>query len=186
MPGYDEVIETTDRWRLRIVSDESPPNPRKDYDTCCHVATLSQDRAYAPDPDDGPMQRAARFFYERQYIGRKTSPTWAFVRWVQMNGGKAIEGNDCTVWYLTKEDIAKEDLTDPEATLKAERNEWDLWSNCEVYGYVIEKETTWVKKDDPTSTMVTWECEDSCYGFFGFQNVEEEARAIFATYVNAR
>lgn len=73
----------------------------------------------------------------------------------------------------------------------AQEPDWDepspedmqAWRDGEVYGYIIERETTWQQvkpaTDEPV-TMTTWGDVDSCWGFYGREWAEENAREAFA------
>lgn len=60
-------------------------------------------------------------------------------------------------------------------------DEYRAWCEGDVYGYIIEREVTWVRADMPDSrdTMTTWEEVDSCWGFYGWEQAEESAAEAF-------
>jgi hypothetical protein len=63
--------------------------------------------------------------------------------------------------------------------------EVEAWRAGEVFGYVIERQTTWAQVDPPvtgvdTVQMQTWEQVESVWGFYGRQWAEESAREAFA------
>lgn len=63
-------------------------------------------------------------------------------------------------------------------------HQWRQRDEGDVYGYVVEQHVTWRPVSVPADedvTMETWEHIDSCYGFFGHEYAEQEARSALAS-----
>lgn len=83
--------------------------------------------------------------------------------------------------------IKREQISDPDALLRSERDEYRAWAEGTVYGYVIEEKVTWSPLDpahDRYPPMDTWETVDSCWGFYGYAYAAEEAREAFTSYAS--
>lgn len=73
----------------------------------------------------------------------------------------------------------------------AQAPDWDepsdaevqAWRDGEVYGYAVERLTTWRQVEPATAepvTMTTWEPVESVWGFYGWEWAESSAREAFA------
>lgn len=173
-----ETLETDGDWRLRLVIDEDPPNPRTEYDHLESVVTVP-DRSYIEiDRDGGPLASQWRHLINR-YRGREAIEI--FTRYATVyHGAVCLEtfigrSGPTAVWYLTRE-VYEGETPDPAAYLKAQADEYESWAEGDVWGYIIERRVSWTRDDDPTQHQTTWETTDSCFGFIGYQYAEESAR----------
>lgn len=62
---------------------------------------------------------------------------------------------------------------------------WQAWVDGDVFGYIIEEKVRTARLDDhdqPIMPTVTegWDEVDSCYGFYGTEDVEQAAREQFS------
>jgi hypothetical protein len=58
-------------------------------------------------------------------------------------------------------------------------DEYRAWLEGECYGYVLEELQLW-RNEQTGSKREEWEQVDSCWGFYGSEYVEQEARRVFA------
>lgn len=58
-------------------------------------------------------------------------------------------------------------------------DEYRAWCEGDVYGYIIEREITWVGRENIPDIMTTWEEVESCWGFYGWEQAEESAAEAF-------
>jgi hypothetical protein len=136
------------------------------------------------DKDGGPLD-----YQWRRLVNRYDHRTAIeiFTRYAVMHHGavclERFIGRDgpSSVWYLTREVYEGEDGTpDPVAYLKAQADEYEAWAVGDVWGYIIEREVTWTRDDDPTQHTTTWEHVDSCWGFYGHAYAEQAAMEAWA------
>lgn len=201
-----EVVETSPdgKFRLRIVPDTDPLDPRKNGDFVTNIASPKNDRYFAPEPDGGPYGRLMRHF-DSEY--RSHDACELFERAVRMLGGAAYffdsagynSGPILHVIYLTKEAIEAELASnravnpdwapDWQKWLEAEAKEYIAWANGDAWGYVVEQNVTWIREDQaglPESerdAMATWDEVDSSYGYFDQDYCEVEGRAAYNWHV---
>lgn len=203
-----EVIATSDdgRYRLRIVPDEDPLNPRENGDYVTNIASPNNTGYIDPEPGGGPYGHILRYLFDKYGSGfnnRRNGDTLElFARAVRMLGGSAHVFDSGSyreyvphVIYLTKEAYDKElaanrehqpDWTfDPAKWLEAEAQEYTNWATGEVYGWVIDKNVVWVKKDDPNEEMAVWDQEESCWGFNGYEYAKECGMEEFTAIAGA-
>ncbi|MFJ9827728.1 hypothetical protein ACIRSU_25695 [Streptomyces sp. NPDC101160] len=181
-----DVLSTTDdgRFRVRLVLDEHPENPRND-ETLVHALTIDTHLGqYHPvDTDGGPLAWA----WDRLKWNRRNGVD-IFTRYVSiMHGGTVIESApDCgprSLWYVTGEEALAIDgglLT--EGYVEAEMQEYEAWAEGDVWGFVVEKRVDWTRDDDPDESMQTWEEVDSCFGFYGGLFARAQARDALRFY----
>lgn len=179
----NEILEQRGDLRVRLVVDQDAGNPREEYDHLANVVTVPS-REYLPvDKDGGPLADAWTELTNRY---RWSDAVEIFERYARIYHG-AVTLYDTpprdanAVWYLMPE-VAQE-TTDPEALLKAERDEYRAWAEGSVYGYIIERRTKWNRADGTPGEMETWEHEDSLWGLLGYEYAEQTAREDFAGYV---
>ncbi|WP_434589959.1 hypothetical protein [Streptomyces sp. A5-4] len=83
----DDVLATTDdgRFRVRLVLDEHPTNPRTDDETLVHVITIDTHLGqYHPvDKDGGPLAH----IWERLKWNRWTASTSSRATWLPTTAG---------------------------------------------------------------------------------------------------
>lgn len=182
-----EIIETAGNYRVRleIQQDSGSFNPREDYDHVTYAVTVPHSR-YMDVVGAGPLadgwDRIKDRYAEAQAVA-------IFERWARTFHGATTlfhspHVGPNSVWYILPEQI-KEIGGTPEEALKAEIQEYQAWAEGEVYGYIIEKSVTWVRKDDPNGDeLTTWEEEESCWGLIGRKWAEEATQDAFAAYKN--
>ena len=181
-----ETLATEGVWRLRLVPDEDAGswNPRTEWDHLESVVTVPDGRYADIDKDGGPLDSEWRYLVNR-YQGREAIEI--FTRYATIyHGAVCLEeftgrSGPNAVWYLTREQYSGPDGTpDPLAYLKAQAEEYAAWAEGDVWGYIIEREVTWTREDDPTQHTTTWETEESCWGFIGYSHAEQAAREAWA------
>lgn len=171
--------QTTNKSSLsfRIVYDECPANPRKEFDNMGTLIAfhnryrLSDESIYNKDSFDSwdelkkqiikdfnPSVILPVYMYEHGGISLSTSGfscPWdsGQIGFIFLSRKKALEE------YNTKR-ITKKIKEKIEKCLNAEIKEYSNYLNGEVYGYVIEEDG---------------EIIDSCYGYYGREYAEEAA-----------
>ncbi|MEU7030076.1 hypothetical protein AB0A60_25765 [Streptomyces sp. NPDC046275] len=185
----DDILATTDdgRFRVRLVRDEHPENPRNDDETLAHVITIDTHLGhYHPvDKDGGPLAEA----WERLKWNRRTGVD-TFMRYVSiMHDGIVLESSPergpRSLWYVTGEEARAIDgglLT--EGYVEAEMQEYEAWATGDVWGFVVEERVGWTRDDDPHQFMETWEPVDDCWGFYGGPYARAQAREALAFYAS--
>jgi hypothetical protein len=184
-----DTIETSDdgRYRVRLMPDPEPSNPRTEFDQLTHVITLPTHQYIDVDRDGGPLEDG----WER--IMGHPDAVEIFTRWARIFHGAVVEyhaphdGAEA-LWYLMPDGIAQ--VPDPVAAIRGEIDEYMAWARGEVYGYVIEKAVTWQPVDPGDDVTLpdehtSWvEVNDgSCWGLIGYDYAETEAREQFAAFL---
>lgn len=155
-------------YTIAIYADTDTPNPREDFDHAAEMVSLDAqfglDRSATGTEADAldrgllarwyAMQRAHTLLFHLADYG---SSGWNLT---QTDDEQHANG----FLLLTSECIQHEQLTDPQATLEAEYNEFKQYLAGEVYGYVI--------------TDHKGEHVDSCWGFYGLDYCRAEARSV--------
>lgn len=200
----ENVIETSEngryRVRLEIQQDSGSYNPRTEQDNVAHVVTVPTPGYIDVDKDGGPLADG----WARLDGWSKGERVELFTRWARVyhdavivldqpcRRGRTHEGTTA-LWYMLPEDIEREQIDRERAqkVIEGEIEEYRLWAAGEVYGWIIEKGVTWVRKGDAETTdgpdeMDTWEHVASCWGHIGRRWAEEAARIEFAHYRNAK
>lgn len=86
------------------------------------------------------------------------------------------------------------DHPDAEGTGFADASEYEAWLFGEVYGYRIDRRQRWLPVNDEnevvsflsTTEKVTWEEEDSCFGFYGLDYAKEAAEEAFLDFLREK
>lgn len=172
-----EVIETRGHYRVWLVPDNDAPNPRIEFDTACGAVTL-YDHDCDPVPEPGPLDWA----WDRlcaTYDRDKAAET--FTRYARIIHGAEVlfdspHRGPAAVWYLTDAEARRHGITDKMAALKAERDEYRAWAESDVYGFIVKKLVHWTPDDTSYAKRDTWEHVASCWGFYGYDYAEAEAR----------
>ncbi|MER7111231.1 hypothetical protein [Streptomyces sp. NPDC000229] len=182
-----DVLATTDdgRFRVRLVLDEHPTNPRNDDETLVHVITIDTHLGqYHPvDKDGGPLAAEwERLKWDRwEGVDR-------FTRYVATEHGgivleSAPERGPRSLWYMTGEEILALDAgLLSEGYIEAEMQEYEAWATGDVWGFIVEERVGWTRDDDPDQFMETWEPVDDCFGFYGKPYARSQAREALAFY----
>ncbi|MEU3265090.1 hypothetical protein [Streptomyces bacillaris] len=182
-----DVLAITEdgRFRVRLVRDEHPQNPRTDSETLVHVITIDTHLGqYHPvDKDGGPLAEAWERLKWNRWTGIDT-----FTRYVSiMHGGIVLESSPVrgprSLWYVTGEEARAIDgglLT--EGYVEAEMQEYEAWAEGDVWGYVVEERVPWTRADDYDGFMEIWVEVDSCFGFYGKPYARSQAREALRFY----
>lgn len=181
------IIETSQdgRFRVRLVVDTNPVNPRKDRENLAHVITPTQSRYLPVDEDGGPLQHGWDHFSMRP------DSEALFTRWARIYHGAAVVEHRpaqgaWSLWYLTADDVADAGIPDPEACIREEIAEYQAWADGEVFGYVIEKAVQWGRRDGQEGSMTTWDHVDSLWGLVGYEYAEQAAKEEFESFLNSK
>ncbi|MFC3504486.1 hypothetical protein ACFOOK_26440 [Micromonospora krabiensis] len=180
----DALLEEGD-LRVRLEYDEFFGDIRAYQDGLPHELRTFDPYSYGRDRRDarevgGPLFDDWAWMLRRSQW-REDPEGWAtkvIRRWVQMQGGVSdIVGR--RLFYLLPEDAGNTDPDLLKRQLDGGIAEIHAWENGEVYGYVVERLTEWVQKDKPSETRTTWESEDSCGGYIGYEHAVEAATEAF-------
>lgn len=188
-----DILETAGRYRVRleIQQGSESANPRTDRDcNLTNVITPKGQRYIDVDENGGPLADG----WER-IEDRYMNAVPVFTRWARLFHGATViedrpyDGDGAwSLWYLMP-DKAAETPWEPKRVIESEIDEYRKWAGGEVYGFIIEKNVTWIPKDaedreDPELDDETteWEHVDSCWGHIGREYAEEAAREAFAPY----
>jgi hypothetical protein len=154
---YEE--EKVGKYTVKVIQDEDPLNPRKDFDQAAHMICFHR-RYNLGDKHNMDVEELEElckrkdvyslplYLYDHSGITMSTGPFSC--RWDSGQVGRI---------YITREEYLKcwggkrVNKKKVYEHLRAEVEEYDQYLTGEVYGYHIEDETG--------------ECIDSCYGFFG-------------------
>lgn len=177
--SYEEILATSDdgRYRVKLVADEDATEPYDDGQSPLLRIELSSWGTLAehimatgrPLDDDNRIEEAAQSWgppsssnwpkfekYLRAYYGTREIETW-------------YSGN---YWYVTydtarwREYIGFEEDTETPHPL-VNMTEYRAWCEGDCWGWVVERNVTWHRDDNPDATMQTWEHVDSCWGYYG-------------------
>lgn len=191
-----EIIEETERYRVRVEIDDDPQNPRDDYEGWAAVLTQLGDRYGQPDKDHDQRiidawehgraawkpngvfcgtshdtEKVER--YARAYLGAVAVDWWDDPR------------SDSRVFgYITAEAAEREGIPDPAGALRAELAEYAAYCEGDVYGYVIEERAHWQRTDEghEDEEREDWQVVESVWGFYGWEYAEQEARRALSAY----
>lgn len=168
----DNVIGTsTDgKFRVRLVSDEDCQTPRES-DSRSHVVTVEHRNYRDIDTDGGPLGEG----WERLNHYGTDHQISIFDRWARIFHGAVTlvdtpQRGPSAVWYVMPGTVK-----DPAAYLECEARVYRQWADGETYGYIVEKNTEWTRKDGADGAMSTWEEVDSCWGYIGYEDAKEVA-----------
>jgi len=186
-----DVIAETATHRLLIVADHDAPAP--DSAGSAFVFTVSAwdgaaslehadygqtapDVAHALEQMAGDLERFGRYL-------RMFHDVVSF-DYITPHGGTNF------VAFTTRELARSWGFTDPDAesvrdivtrSASAALEEWRAYAEGDVWGYVVEERQTW-RNQATGETREEWGHVDSCFGFYGSQYAEEEARVVFRRY----
>lgn len=180
MSEYSETLETSEdgHFRVQLVLDPYPDEPyddgqsplmRLDYSGYGYRAEHIMATGRPLDADSYVEAAAERWGtdfgllekYLRAYHGTTQVKTW----------------HSGDYWYITYDSAAWREYIGVTAD-KAEAwladhsdsinlNEYRAYCEGDVWFWVVEKNVTWHRDDDPDETMETWETVDSCGGYYG-------------------
>lgn len=175
-----DVLETAGRYRLRLVADEHPENPRTHYDHITHVITPEGQNFIDVDTEGGPLQ------YGWDWLKNRKDAVAVFTRWARIaHGAVVVEVSPAqgarALWYMMPDGI--KETPDPVKYIEAEAREYEAWAEGDVWIYDIERSVVWQRTETAEDeSMITWEGVESCGGYYGREYAEQEARAAFEAY----
>lgn len=189
--GYSEVVETRGKLRVRLVLDEGPSEPYDDGGS--PIIRIDRRSGRYTDRWEAEQVTATTSYVLDERIvsaARKFGPGQTFERYLRIFHGTTCfvvyDSHESSYWYATFDTAdwrQKLELTDEWLDLHpdtrgqlANMDEYKAWCEGDVYGWVVERETTWHKDGDPEQTMTTWEDVESCWGYYGREYGEQAAR----------
>lgn len=192
MSAYEEIIETSDdgRYRVKLVQDYDAEEPYDDgqspilrYDSRYSRDTAHVGGSARPTDDDERIEYAAKRWgidshefelYLKAFYGVTQIITWSSRDYTYVT-------YDSARWreYVG---LTEEYLAEHGRKYTVSLDEYRAWCEGDVYGYVVEKNVTWTA-DDNRNEMSTWEHEDSCFGFYGYDWAVQAAKEAFSYYV---
>lgn len=189
MSDDTNIIETSDdgRYRVRLVIEEGPENPRRFYDHITHVITPTQSHYIDVDEDGGPLQ------YGWDHFRTRAEGEAMFVRWARIFHGAVVVKHHPTygarsLWYLMPEGLAEIGIP-AEQYIGADIKEYQAWAEGEVYRYVIEECVEWKRRDGKEGELTTYnevddfDEVDASGPWYGYEDAEKYAREAFADYL---
>lgn len=151
--------------RIRLVIDPDPLNPRDDD----NIGTLFLGHRRYNLPHEGDLDANAIQALSGDYV---VLPVWGYDHsGLAMTAGYRTYPFDdpwdsgLLGWIYAK--LGTNGIDDHVKLIGILEHEVETFAQYfsgDVYDYVIEKEETWT--NPAGETMVTWECVDSCYGFY--------------------
>jgi hypothetical protein len=185
------IEEVTENLRIRIVYDTSPDEPYDDggapilrigYNNgrwSSMVEQVDKVSSYVlPERlvtgftemldrhDIDVAKRYLRIFWGARNFDDERTRDYEYLAFDPEHWRQAME--------LTDEYIASREADGVTMRLGT-MDEYRAYLNGDVYGYIIEKRVTWVKKDEPEVEREEWEETDSCWGFYGDADYAVEA-----------
>ena len=185
-----DTLETSEdgQYRVQLIADEYPDEPYDDGQS--PLMRLDSRRGWRaehvmatgrPLDDDARIEEAAARWgsparndwplfekYLRAYYGTTEVETW-------------YSGD---YWYVTYDTARwRAHVGAPEHSVSMA--EYRAWCEGDVWGYSVERKVTWQRTDAPGKTMQTWETEDSCFGFYGYEYARESALEAFREVTGA-
>ena len=183
MSNYRVVAVSDDnRFRACIEYDESPMNPRTDYDTGTWFTAMPSSDGL---PSDG---RGADYedLYEKYYYANDREAAIGRLIWLVEGRRVVFVDASHTRGFLIEDDERLAEVAGPNGTILARdvylnRVADDLVAYCEgdVYGVIIEKALSM----DADGNGGDWESVESCWGFIGSDYAENEAKSMLATKI---
>lgn len=199
MTEYLDIIEENDDYRVRLEHDDSGEKP---YDEGA-VPILSREfRGYGSrweavnDQAEGltgllnaleerfeeeDIERFIRIFLGAYSVKWDSSDN---CRYLAFDTAEWREKVGITDEWLNRESDMK---MDPSELASGSLEEVIAWANGEVYGYILERKVTGRKVYDgedinDAEPFEEWQEVESCWGFYGRDYAEEEAKSEFKSY----
>lgn len=184
---YSEVVETKGKYRAVIVADEDAQLP--DWDGTYPTLQVSSDgdvaallgedaEDFAPilrhmmENDPTPLETFER--YLRVFHGTTTFAThstggWHAYSYVAFDTAKWRETNGVDAERVKQENLLADVIA---------------WADGDVWGVRTEKLVKWTTDDDEVDEQETheWKELETCYGYYGREYAEQEARDVLAHY----
>jgi hypothetical protein len=200
-----QVIDERGQYRLVLVYDEGAGEPYHDGGTPllrCSASWAGGLRDVEQVTNITSYRVSNRILEALQEIGEDREGFERYLRifhgmrsivWLSNKGAYDYVTFDTQDWRdvmgLTEEYLSEH--PDVEGTGFANLDEYAAWLSGEVYGYRIERKQRWLPVNDEnevvsfldTTEQVTWEEEDSCYGYYGYEVAEAAAREEFDLFL---
>lgn len=182
------------KYRVRVEQDDHPESPRE-WDNLGTLAAYH--RRYNLSDEGAPVDvEGARYIEESdQYL---SLPVYLYDHSILSVSTKSFVGRahhaewdsgKLGIIYVSKADVRKE-YNVKRITKKIEESvyrvlngeieTYDQFLRGDVWGYIVEKEKVYTAEDGDTITR--WEHVDSCWGFYGREEVEAEGQSILESY----
>lgn len=174
--------------RLRIFQDSDVRNPREEFD---HVASfiMFHRRYNFGDKNISALEGLEEITPETVAEFCKREDVTALpVYMIDHSGLSVSTGSFGCPWdsgqigfiFVTDEKLKQEgiDLDRAEEILKSEVKELDQWLTGDVYGFVVER-----RAECDSCKHVEWEHVDSCWGFYGYVEAEQEGLSVLKSCV---
>jgi len=181
-----EIIETRGDFRVRLEQDpditEAPDHDGQGYVVEVTYSGHSEVRNTGDYGDHGPD-------FELGWLLARTRNDYELVeRYLRIFHGAASFDHthwdrDSEMFFIVTETqalawgVATEDW---HRLAGWTRETWEQHRDGDVYGYVVEERQVWTNARG--DEMETWEHVDSCWGFYGYEYAEQEARAALAAH----
>lgn len=177
-------VELSDNWRVVAYYDESPQNPRGDWDFVTGALTVSHDRNYYEvtqvhihpgnlggawdrlggtvasghwyTEEDDPVIRWSRIFYGIELFAEQMDAGWTYW-WIDPQ--QREENVKLGAQWNTREEQRVVVMQDVKT--------YQQWASGEVFGLSVEKLVTWSPVDDDDDrTREEWDVVESVWGFY--------------------
>jgi hypothetical protein len=183
-----ETIDLTETSRLRVEVDDSPENPRKDWDMATGFVKIEgrgDSRVIDVEPvHDSPIpivdahERLATYRTQPRFSANED----LVERWARIFHGMHIEydSEHGGYWFVSptfQEENQPFELKDHDTlawqaeVIKGDRETYRQWADAEVYGVILERLETWAKIPKKglqliAETREEWEEVDSLWGCY--------------------
>lgn len=185
-----EVVAEMGNFRLLIVPDETPLDPRKEFDhlttmVCFHrrynlgdVHNYSSETLVEELAEEHPQGVYHMPLYLMDHSGLALSTSSSLFRacdsagwdWGQLGIIFIPKGAVCAEWGEMSED---EEAKKAEEIMVSEVNEYDQYLRGDIWGYVVEKKC---------GECGTWVYVNSCYGYYGQDDCIDEGKRSLEYY----
>lgn len=208
MEILDEITTDKGTFRVSLEQDDDPLHPREDYDQAATMV-LAHRRYNLPHEGDtdriddafdrGGYRLAARYLTATKQAAA-VLPVWGYDHGqLTLKAGERDYPFDdrwdsglAGLIYITPE-AAREAFGENytaeqlDSLLTAEVAEYDQYLTGDVWGYVIEKLIPECEHCgcEQRCEHCGWELEDSCWGFYGYDYAEKEARSVLSALAGA-
>lgn len=187
--SYEEIIGTTDTWRVKLVQDEYADEPYDDGQAPLVRIDVNGRRGYPcvehiqigarPTADDEWVEEVVRRHWHR-------SNRWELIE-KALKGALGVtridhyESRDYKYFAYDSKRWREYCGFAPDDPIKYDMlAEYEAYCEGDVWGYVLEKRVHWTTDEEEVSDRDTWEETDSCWGYYGYDYAAEEARMVLA------
>lgn len=197
MSEYQEVVETSDDGKLRVIlrpdHDAERPSDNGDWWTSSVLTYTGGNRwtgAGKMEAERDPEDRLAAWqHFHESYAPTTPDADDAFIRYMRIFHGIEVfeeawgsERTRALVWLepAERERVGIPDTYPARDVIELEVQEHNRWADGEVYGYTVQQLVTWSTDADLEDRDAWEDTEDSCWGFIGYEYAEEQAREALA------